>query len=59
MNADLREGITDGAVKKDAPDRGGVVEFDAHMQSTLQQQYGMTFGFGPASEVALRQTSLR
>lgn len=59
MNADLKEGLTDGVVKKIAPDRGGVVEYDAHMSSTLQEQYGATFGYGPASEVALRQTSLR
>lgn len=59
MNADLREGLTDGVVKKIAPDRGGVVERDAHMSSTLQQQYGMTFGVSPDVEVALRQTSLR
>jgi hypothetical protein len=28
LNVDLRKGLTDGSVKKAAPDRGGVVEYD-------------------------------
>lgn len=31
MNAELREGISDGAVHKIAPDRGGVVEYNGHV----------------------------
>lgn len=58
MTNDLHEGITDGVVKKDAPDRGGVVEPDAHQQSLLQEQYNMISSYGAASEVVRRVTSL-
>lgn len=56
MNADLREGLTDGSVKKDAPDRGGVTEPDAHQRHLLQQQYGTSVGY--ADEAARRLTQL-
>ena len=58
MNADLREGISDGAVKKDAPNRGGSTEYDAHESNLLQEQYGMMTGMGPADQAARRLTQL-
>lgn len=44
LNGDLREGITDGVVKKLTPDRGGVTDSTsvAARNMDLQQQYGMT-----------------
>ena len=58
LNHDLWEGITDGAVKKDAPSRGGVVEPDAHQSHLLQAQYGMMSAYGAASDAARRITAL-
>ena len=44
LSVELRNGITDGSVKKQAPDRGGEVEGD-HTNQVLQQQYGaLTYG---------------
>ena len=44
LSAELRNGITDGSVKKQAPDRGGSVEGD-HTNHVLQTQYGaLTYG---------------
>lgn len=44
LSAELRNGITDGSVKKQAPDRGGSVEGD-HTNDVLQTQYGvLTYG---------------
>ena len=39
LTVELRNGITDGSVKRLAPDRGGVVEGD-HTNQVLQEQYG-------------------
>jgi len=63
MNNDLREGITDGMVKKVAPDRGGVL-FDAHCASAVrsalsQDLYDAVAGDNPAQPYAgARLTSL-
>lgn len=44
LSVELRNGITDGSVKRMAPDRGGSVEGD-HTNGVLQQQYGaITWG---------------
>lgn len=44
LSVELRNGITDGSVKRMAPDRGGSVEGD-HTNQVLQQQYGaLTYG---------------
>jgi hypothetical protein len=56
MNADLREGITDGMVKKVAPDRGGDL-FDAHCASAVrsalsQDLYDAVAGANPAQPYA-------
>lgn len=56
MNADLREGITDGMVKKVAPDRGGDL-FDAHCASAVrsslsQALYDPVAGNNPAQPYA-------
>lgn len=56
MNDDLREGITDGMVKKVAPDRGGDL-FDAHcaaaVRSALSQDlYDAVAGMNPAQPYA-------
>lgn len=56
MNADLREGITDGIVKKVTPDRGGDL-FDAHcavaVRSSLSQDlYDPVAGGNPAQPYA-------
>lgn len=40
LGDDLRAGITDGSVKKVAPDRGGIVEENPHNETLLQEQYG-------------------
>lgn len=47
MNADLQEGITDGSVKKVAPNRGGSLErSDPEMRGQqLQAQYSITDSF--------------
>ena len=44
MNADLREGLTDGVVKKLEPDRGGArtnLVLDAQMKRLLPTQLGL------------------
>lgn len=56
MNNDLREGITDGMVKKATPDRGGDL-FDAHcataVRSALSQDlYDAVAGANPAQPYA-------
>jgi hypothetical protein len=54
LNGDLREGLTDGVVKKATPDRGGVTDSASvsARNSRLQQQYGMTTsGSGAASRL--------
>jgi hypothetical protein len=56
MNADLREGITDGMVKKSTPDRGGDL-FDGHcadaVRSALSQElYDPVVGMNPAQPYA-------
>lgn len=60
LNHDMMEGISDGTVKKLAPDRGGVVEMTGPSErlSLLQQQYGITGNYGAASDVARRITGL-
>lgn len=57
MNADLREGLTDGVVKKLTPDRGGVTDSGTVVSrnGNLQQQYGMTTG---SSAPAARLTTV-
>lgn len=63
MNADLREGITDGMVKKPTPDRGGDL-FDINaasiVRSSLSQDlYDAVAGANPAQPSAgSRTTSL-
>ncbi len=59
MNADLREGLTDGVVKKVAPNRGGVVEVDELKVRTLGWHYGTSVA-GPedAAYQAARTASL-
>ena len=59
MNADLREGLTDGTVKKLAPNRGGVIEpSDGKARSVLHSElYDQSFeaAKGPMAD---RLTSL-
>jgi len=54
LSQDLREGLTDGSVKKDAPDRGGRTEYNNHDDDTLQDQYGARESFGAADTMAGR-----
>jgi hypothetical protein len=49
LTVELRNGITDGSVKRQAPDRGGSVEGD-HTNEVLQSQYG-ALTYGSAAEV--------
>ena len=61
MNADLREGLTDGVVKKSTPDRGGVVEPSAlygQLHSGIGH-YDTLVSAVAKAEMALRQSSLR
>ena len=58
MNGNLRSGITDGAVKKIAPDRGGEVEYDAHDAIHLQEQYNMRYSSGTEYAIARRVNGL-
>lgn len=60
MNASLAEGISDGVVKKAAPDRGGrnaksIADEDA-VKAQLQQQYDAVYSSGTAA--ASRLTNL-
>lgn len=52
MNADLREGITDGVVKKVNPNRGGFPNDDSCVSSVLgtlsQDMYDAVSGPNPA-----------
>lgn len=59
MNADLRAGLTDGIVKKLAPNRGGVVEpADGMSRSVLHNElYDNSFD-AAAGAMAQRLTSL-
>jgi len=50
LSQELRNGLTDGSVKRAAPDRGGDVE-GAHTTALLQQQYGAVKYDGSAYEV--------
>lgn len=59
MNGDLREGLTDGVVKKLTPDRGGVTDKDTVVDRNmdLQEQYGARVGEG-GSNYAYRLTTV-
>jgi len=54
LTQDLREGLTDGSVKKDAPDRGGRTEYNNHDGEVLQEQYGARDSFGAMDTMADR-----
>ena len=54
LNAELKEGLTDGAVKKQHPDRGGAYEPDNHTHWTLQQQYNMGWSMPVEDAIADR-----
>ena len=54
LNAALREGLSDGSVKRDAPDRGGVTAYDNHDTHLLQQQYGTMTSMSAAEDSADR-----
>ncbi len=56
MNADLREGITDGMVKKSNPDRGGDL-FNGHCADAVraalsEELYDPVVGVNPAQAYA-------
>jgi len=63
LNADLREGITDGMVKKATPDRGGDL-FDSHCADAVRaalsdELYDPVVGMNPAQPYyGARLTSL-
>jgi len=62
MNADLREGITDGVVKKLAPNRGNLTDAGAAqaMYGVLDPEYfDPAFSESAKATMALRQTTLR
>jgi len=63
MNADLREGLTDGMVKKLTPNRGGTPNdfgLAQRMYDTLPYDlYDPSFDGGRVSELAGRQTRIK
>lgn len=62
MNADLREGLTDGSVKKLAPNRGGLTDGASaqRMYDTLPfDLYDPSFDGGRVSDMAGRLTRLK
>jgi hypothetical protein len=63
MNGDLKEGLTDGSVKKLAPNRGGFPNDFAlaqRMYDTLPYDlYDPSFDGGRVAELAGRQTRIK
>lgn len=60
MNGDLREGLTDGVVKKLTPDRGGVTDKSSVVDRNLdlQEQYGVRVGDYGGESYASRLTTV-
>jgi hypothetical protein len=62
MNADLREGLTDGVVKKLAPNRGNLTDaYSAKaMYNVLDPEYfDPSFSDSVSATMAMRQTQLK
>ena len=62
LNGSLREGLSDGTVKKLTPNRGGAVSSgeaaSAMFGGLPQDRYDPSFSTAVAADVANRQTSL-